>query len=238
MVLDLKITVIVDDKADNSLIQTHGLSLLIEYNDYYVLFDTGPSIEVLEHNAEKLGVDLELVDAVVLSHTHTPHIGGIRLLGWSSPFIKVYAPYGSLEFISNMLKPLGVKPVEIDSWKKLTDKIYISKPIHGPPWEHFLVINTSKGLLVFSGCMHPGIKRVIDEITGFLKEHRIYGLIGGFHLSNAPQTVINEVIEYIEELSPEYIIPLHCSGDKFREELKKKLPDTLYEAIAGEIIEF
>ena len=41
-----------------------------------MLFDLGPSGETLE-NAKRLGIDPEKVDAVILSHGHYDHSGGI-----------------------------------------------------------------------------------------------------------------------------------------------------------------
>lgn len=58
----------------------HGLAFWIETESKRVLFDTGPSPEVLLHNAEHLGIDLGSADAVVLSHGHYDHTGGLEEL--------------------------------------------------------------------------------------------------------------------------------------------------------------
>lgn len=54
----------------------HGLSVYIETASHKVLMDTGASKKTLE-NAKKLGIDLSGVDAVILSHGHSDHSGGI-----------------------------------------------------------------------------------------------------------------------------------------------------------------
>ncbi len=58
-----------------------GLSLLIRLKSadevFSVLFDTGPDDGLAVENARRLGVDLQEVDAVVLSHGHSDHISGI-----------------------------------------------------------------------------------------------------------------------------------------------------------------
>jgi len=78
-----------------------------------------------------------------------------------------------------------------------------------------LVIRLRKeGLVVISGCAHAGIINTIlhaQKITGTKK---VYAVIGGFHLSGAPDTTINKTIEMFREIDPTYIIPMHCTGFK------------------------
>lgn len=57
----------------------HGLSFLIEIENFKVLFDTGQSDTFLK-NAQFLGVDLSDLKAVVLSHGHYDHGGGLNAL--------------------------------------------------------------------------------------------------------------------------------------------------------------
>lgn len=58
------------------LLGEHGLSLWIETPDSCVLFDTGQGL-ILPHNAERLGIGLDGADAIVLSHGHYDHTGGL-----------------------------------------------------------------------------------------------------------------------------------------------------------------
>jgi 7,8-dihydropterin-6-yl-methyl-4-(beta-D-ribofuranosyl)aminobenzene 5'-phosphate synthase len=56
----------------------HGLSFLIETDDgQRLLFDTGASGTVLLHDLECAGVDIETLAAIVLSHSHPDHTGGL-----------------------------------------------------------------------------------------------------------------------------------------------------------------
>jgi 7,8-dihydropterin-6-yl-methyl-4-(beta-D-ribofuranosyl)aminobenzene 5'-phosphate synthase len=77
MIKRLQITVLADDYvAVPDLLGEHGLSMLIEADDRRILFDTGQG-KVLRGNADALGVCLSGLDAVVLSHGHYDHTGGL-----------------------------------------------------------------------------------------------------------------------------------------------------------------
>jgi 7,8-dihydropterin-6-yl-methyl-4-(beta-D-ribofuranosyl)aminobenzene 5'-phosphate synthase len=74
------ITVLVENTAGRrGLLGEHGLSFGITANDKSLLFDTGQGM-ALPHNAEKLGVSLENLTAIALSHGHYDHTGGLPFL--------------------------------------------------------------------------------------------------------------------------------------------------------------
>ena len=60
----------------SGLISGHGLSYYLETPQSKILFDTGPS-DALLVNADILGIDLSEIDALVVSHGHYDHTGGI-----------------------------------------------------------------------------------------------------------------------------------------------------------------
>ena len=79
--MSLKITTLIENNSDknNILYSEHGLSLYIEINEKKILFDTGQSGDFIK-NAEKLKIDLNNLDYVILSHGHYDHSGGFRKL--------------------------------------------------------------------------------------------------------------------------------------------------------------
>ncbi len=79
--MSLKITTLIENNSDKSniLFSEHGLSLYIEINEKKILFDTGQSGDFIK-NAEKLKINLNDLDYVILSHGHYDHSGGFRKL--------------------------------------------------------------------------------------------------------------------------------------------------------------
>jgi len=83
--------------VDNSVLQgssfwgEHGLSFYIETEHGHVLFDTGLSGTVLLHNLEKLDRTLKSIDALVLSHAHNDHTGGLAKILSQKPGLPLYA---------------------------------------------------------------------------------------------------------------------------------------------------
>lgn len=74
----MKLISLMDDKSDSSKFKhEHGLSYYIELNDKKILFDTGKTSLFID-NAKTLGVKLEAVEIVVLSHGHYDHSGGLK----------------------------------------------------------------------------------------------------------------------------------------------------------------
>jgi len=71
------LTALVENLSHGSLTPEHGLSLHIEAGERRLLFDVGPRSGVVFENAEKLGIDLSLVDTVVISHGHDDHGGAL-----------------------------------------------------------------------------------------------------------------------------------------------------------------
>jgi 7,8-dihydropterin-6-yl-methyl-4-(beta-D-ribofuranosyl)aminobenzene 5'-phosphate synthase len=93
----IRITVLVDNVAFGRLTRgEHGLAFWIEVGSKQVLFDTGQTPEVLLHNAECLGIDISAADAVVLSHGHYDHTGGLGEILEQTPSIPLFLHRGAL----------------------------------------------------------------------------------------------------------------------------------------------
>lgn len=74
--MEVRITTLMENTAYYGFIGEWGLSILIEAEGKKILVDSGPSISTV-HNAERRGIDLTGLHAIVLSHGHADHTGGL-----------------------------------------------------------------------------------------------------------------------------------------------------------------
>ena len=91
-----------------------------------------------------------------------------------------------------------------------------------------------KGLVVLTGCGHAGAINTIrqaQELTGVQKVHAV---IGGFHLSGPLfEPIIPPTVAALKELSPEMIVPAHCTGWKAVHAIARELPQAFVQNSVG-----
>ena len=90
---DIKVTILIENErgqnCTDAMSNEHGLSMLIEAGPTRILMDTGATGAFWD-NAQTMGVDLSGLDAVVFSHNHYDHTGGILRLLEHSPDVPIY----------------------------------------------------------------------------------------------------------------------------------------------------
>ena len=222
----VKLVVLVDNYPNPQrpdLQTAWGVSIYVETPSARILFDTGPDPEVLKHNAEVLGIDLSKIDAVVISHEHFDHVGGLPLIAKLRPGLPVYIPAPS-SYLVSYVKRLGLEPRPVDKTIEIAPGVYVLKPLYGPPWEDALAIKTGRGIVLLVGCSHPGITNIVEEAMRELG-NRVYMVIGGFHMAGYPLPKVKEVVEKLLSLGVEKIYPIHCSGDTIRHYLETHYPE-------------
>ena len=109
----MKAIMLVENQSVGECKAAHGLSLYIETPDHRLLFDLGPDRTFLE-NAGKLGVDLEKVDTVIISHGHYDHGGGLEEFLKLNSKARVYIQKNAFEphysTAQGKARNIGLKP--------------------------------------------------------------------------------------------------------------------------------
>lgn len=89
-------SILENTKQDSKLKAKHGLSLYIETEQMNIIFDTGPDQTYIT-NAKKMGINLDKADAVIVSHGHSDHVGGLRYLNEVNQDALIYLSNHALE---------------------------------------------------------------------------------------------------------------------------------------------
>jgi 7,8-dihydropterin-6-yl-methyl-4-(beta-D-ribofuranosyl)aminobenzene 5'-phosphate synthase len=156
---------LVDNTAQHSstLWGEHGVSFAIETPHGKILFDTGQSGDVLVHNAEQMGIQLNQFSALAISHAHYDHTGGIEgFMAMARQDIALYASpalfqerfemkEGQPQFIGMKLSRaqlsqkfdlrLGVEPMQILPGVWTTGEICDRSALEGRSSQHFIKEN-------------------------------------------------------------------------------------------------
>lgn len=83
------IVCLVNDKAEEGYVPEHGLSFYLDCDGKHMLFDTGQSDKTLLSNTGHAGIDLHELDAIILSHGHNDHTGGLLAVLQMNPGIRL-----------------------------------------------------------------------------------------------------------------------------------------------------
>ncbi|MBR6099113.1 MBL fold metallo-hydrolase [bacterium] len=121
------------------------------------------------------------------------------------------------KFLSKKLIYLGGIPVRFDD---------ISKDYS--PDETALAYKSEKGLIIFSGCSHCGLRNIIDYATYITGVEKIETVFGGVYLINSSDDEVNELGKYLQKKNIEHIYPCNCADDNAKTILSNyvKVEDT------------
>jgi 7,8-dihydropterin-6-yl-methyl-4-(beta-D-ribofuranosyl)aminobenzene 5'-phosphate synthase len=79
--------------------------------------------------------------------------------------------------------------------------------------------------VLITGCSHAGIINTVKHAQKVSGIEKIHALMGGFHLTGpAFEPIIDRTVEEIKKLSPEMIVPMHCTGWKAINRLADSMP--------------
>jgi 7,8-dihydropterin-6-yl-methyl-4-(beta-D-ribofuranosyl)aminobenzene 5'-phosphate synthase len=258
----------------------------------HVLVDFGYTAETLNNNMSILKVDPSLFDAMVLSHGHYDHFGGmVGFLKAHKGKLKAKLPFyvggedafclrknpggnfGALDRKAIMDADLALmmsegpalvadhafttgrigqtsfeKPLlptqEIvgifDGFGCYPEKMPAAKNVGQyipDDFDHEIatVYNVKgRGLVVLTSCSHRGVINAVRQAQQVSGIDKVHAVIGGFHIvPPLGDDYIHETIAAFQEIEPDYLIPAHCTGDRFYDLAREAMGDKVIHSAVG-----
>ncbi|MBN1890780.1 MAG: MBL fold metallo-hydrolase [Thermoflexales bacterium] len=229
----ITLTIVYDNQPFDARLKTAwGFACLVETGQAVILFDTGGDGPTLMSNMAALGIDPRRVDSVVLSHYHSDHTGGLDALLEVNDHTLVYAPRSfPADFKARVGKRASV--IEVSKPVTVAEHIRTTGEMGTAIIEQSLLIETSEGLIVMTGCAHPGIVEIVRQA----KTHgEIFLAMGGFHLKDKSASQVEAIIAEFKQSGVRRVAPSHCTGDGAIRQFKEAFGADFITAGAGAVI--
>jgi len=217
--------------VDPDLKSAWGFACIINTSTELILFDTGGVSEILLFNMEKMNIDPKSINKVVISHIHGDHVRGLEGFLEKNSNVTVFIPASFPNSFRDMITSKGAKFVDVSDFRKISNFVYTTGELYGPPREQSLIIDSKKGVIVITGCAHPGVVNVVKKAKELMRRDGVYLVVGGFH--HPPMTVVKE----FRELGVKKVAPSHCTGDSVRKAFAEEYGEDFIEYGVGKIIE-
>jgi 7,8-dihydropterin-6-yl-methyl-4-(beta-D-ribofuranosyl)aminobenzene 5'-phosphate synthase len=232
------ITIVYDNNAhDQRLSTAWGFSCLVERGDLSLLFDTGGDALTLLSNMEALGLAPTDIETIVLSHAHGDHVGGLGGILAVNDDTTVYVPSS---FPTSLKKQIGAgaRVVEVHQPMEIAEGVYTTGEMGRGIIEQSLVVDTARGLVIVTGCAHPGIVAIVERAIEVASPSQaaareVHLVTGGFHLVQANQLTIERIIDDFRRLGVQRVAPCHCTGDLARTLFERSYEENFIRAGVG-----
>jgi 7,8-dihydropterin-6-yl-methyl-4-(beta-D-ribofuranosyl)aminobenzene 5'-phosphate synthase len=232
-----RLNVVFNNVAGKKGLETSwGFACLVEGPNQTILFDTGGNGRILLANMIHMGLDPEAVDAVVLSHIHADHTGGLGAFLSRNPDVTVFMPQSFPRSFQQDVRRFGAEVETVSAARQLMPGVFSTGEMGGFIKEQALIVDTSKGLVVITGCAHPNVADMAARATKHL-EKAIHLLMGGFHLGGSSGPEIRAIIQRLRELGVQKVAPSHCTGENAIGRFREEWDDDFIDGGLGAVIE-
>jgi 7,8-dihydropterin-6-yl-methyl-4-(beta-D-ribofuranosyl)aminobenzene 5'-phosphate synthase len=228
----MRFTTVYDNQTLNpNLASAWGFACLVGDD---LLFDTGGDARRLLSNMERMSIDPMGIRAVVLSHAHGDHTGGLGGLLNTGVRPTVYVPRSfPRRFKADVRARTAL--VEVDGPVEIRPGIHTTGEIGRSIAEQALAVETASGLIVVTGCAHPGVvelvRRAKESVGG-----EVALVLGGFHLGSASRRQVERIIADFRALGVRQAAPCHCTGDRAMRMFAEAYGDDFIKVSVGKVI--
>jgi len=234
---NVKLIIVYDNNPYDSRLKTAwGFSCIVNISNTLILFDTGGDPDILLYNMEMLNISVQSIQIIVLSHIHGDHVGGLFGVLSLNSNVTVYVLSSFPSDFKNEIKSYGCEVIEVSNATKVYNGVATTGELGNAIKEQSLIINSTKGLIIVTGCAHPGIVNIAEKAKQLIGND-IYLVIGGFHLAGKSEDEISSIIQQLKDLGVQKVAPCHCSGDLARDMFRQEFGDDYIEVGVGSIIE-
>jgi len=210
----MKITILAEGSTKwQRFIKHWGLSILIDHD---ILFDTFGKPDYVLKQLKRFNIDLNKIRHIVISHDDWDHVTGLWKILERNQDVTVYiCPHFKPEIKAKM-KRYRARIVEVEGVSNVRDNIYLSGELTGKRHdsdisEQYMGIKTSKGLVVLTGCAHPGIIEIVQHAKATF-DTNVCLIIGGFHLKDHAAKEAHDIILKLKVLGVNQVMSFHCTG--------------------------
>ena len=246
-----------EEASREGLTGEHGVSYLLRLDGTTILMDVGNNLQgaaasPLLDNMRQLGVSLDEVEIVVISHNHPDHVSGLSW--WQQGTFSLGSEQASLAgkqtYVPVELSYPGLEPTVAQTPRVIAEGVatlgrmpfvqpfpfWLWDPLE---YEQPLAVNVAgKGLVLITGCGHPTLERIVARAET-LFDQPVVGIVGGLHYENLDGDELTPHIEFLAERNPQMVaLSPHDNGPQAIEAFRQAFP-TAYQYIrVGQAIRF
>ncbi len=187
----LDVTVVVEHRTDQGMESAPGVSYVLASERGRLLMDVafGPQGPAFLHNWQHLGLSMDDLDAVLITHLHLDHMGGMQAAKGNAVLVPPeLAPTKDLPcFVPDGCSSPFFSVEQVDDPRLLPGGFASTGPLArmlfflGYTKEQAVIARLKgKGLVVITGCGHPTIE-VILAMARTLSDDPLYAIVGGLH---------------------------------------------------------
>jgi 7,8-dihydropterin-6-yl-methyl-4-(beta-D-ribofuranosyl)aminobenzene 5'-phosphate synthase len=243
--------------AEESFDFGHGVSYLIRTDSTTVLMDLGNNPAEAAHlpalqNMQTLGIPWEEIEAVVITHPHPDHMGGIK--AWQEDTLSfgdftadlsetpIYVPtsliYPGAVLIQSAEPTLVGKDIGTTGVLSYPEVFPLSL-FHPKGYEQGLVIHVAgQGLVMITGCGHPTMEKLVRRAEELYGE-QVVGVVGGLHYEKKSTKDVQPHIEFLAPRHPKLIaLSPHDSSPQALAAFQSAFSEAYQFIRVGETIQF